>query len=122
MNKTEKSAFGKKGEEIACNYLKKKGYKILATNWHFKHKEIDIIAMLDNTLIIIEVKTRSNEYFERPQDAVNKQKQRFLIQATNAYIIENEFEGEVRFDIVSVIITSNSQKIGHIEDAFYPTL
>ncbi|MFO7868946.1 MAG: YraN family protein [Bacteroidales bacterium] len=120
MNKIEKSSLGLKGEQIAYNYLSRKGYILLERNWHFKHKEIDIIMLDGDCLVIVEVKTRSTPYFERPQDAVNRKKQRFLVQAANAYIEKKDFSGEIRFDIVSVIHNSQITDVSHIEDAFYP--
>ncbi|MBT3208338.1 MAG: endonuclease [Bacteroidetes bacterium] len=111
---------GAKGEEIAFFYLIKNDYKVLEKNWRFKHKEIDIIATKDNLLIIVEVKSRSNDYFEQPQDAVNRKKQKFIIDATNSYIEKFDIDMEVRFDIISVIFKDGKHKIEHIEDAFYP--
>ena len=61
---------GKKGEEIAANYLAEKGYKIIARNWRFGKDEIDIIAEHDNFLVIIEVKTRSSSDYGEPEEAV----------------------------------------------------
>ena len=126
---------GSKGEELAVKYLKKKGYVILNTNWRYKHKEIDIIARLprlpihsggqaknDDTLVIVEVKSRSSESieFESPYDAVTKKKQRFIIEATNAYMKKKDIVLDVRFDIISIISIGKTYKIEHIEDAFYP--
>lgn len=113
---------GKKGEEIARNYLYKKGYKILATNWRYKKDEIDIIAKDGNFLVIVEVKTRSSNYFGEPELAVTKKKQIFLIRAAERYINLNNINTETRFDVISIIITPKKNIIKHIDDAFYPTL
>ena len=109
---------GKKGEELAKNYLLDKGYRILHLNWRFKHKEIDIIAEIEDFLVFVEVKSRSTDYYENPQDAVNNKKQRFIIDAAEAYIIENDIEKESRFDIIAIIKTGNNYKIEHIPDAY----
>ncbi len=111
---------GEKGEEIALNFLLKKKYIIKEQNWRYNKKEIDIIALKNDILIVVEVKTRSSDEFEKPQDAVTKKKQRFIIQATNAYIEKHGLYNEVQFDIISIIIRDNKQVIEHIEDAFYP--
>ena len=113
---------GSKGEELAVKYLKKKGYVILNTNWRYKHKEIDIITKDGDMLVIVEVKSRSSESieFESPYDAVTKKKQRFIIEATNAYMQKKDIVLEVRFDIISIISIGKTYKIEHIEDAFYP--
>lgn len=114
---------GKRGEQIASDYLTEKGYKILERNWYFRKKEIDIIAEKDDFLVIIEVKSRSVGFQENPRDAVNMKKQRFLIQAANAYIYRCDIELEVRFDIITVIFFNDHEyKLKHIDDAFYPTL
>lgn len=113
---------GAKGEQIAANYLEKKGYKILETNWRFKNLEADIIASVDKTLVIAEVKTRKSNYFGEPETFVNKQKQKNLIMAANEYVVRNQLDMEVRFDIISIIINDKEMNINHIEDAFYPLL
>lgn len=113
---------GKKGEETAANYLAAKGYRIIERNWRFGKDEIDIIAEYDNFLVVVEVKTRSTSYYGNPEEAVDEQKQGFLIRAANEYVLQKEIDLEVRFDIFSIVIESGKQTINHIEDAFYPTL
>ena len=113
---------GKKGEELAQNYLRKKDYQIVKTNWRFGKNEIDIIAIDDKTLIIAEVKTRRNRFFGEPEVFVTKTKQRFLIKAANAYIMQNNIDLETRFDIVAIVINQDMTEIHHIKNAFYPTL
>jgi putative endonuclease len=113
---------GKKGEETAANYLAAKGYRIIERNWRFGKDEIDIIAEYEDFLVIIEVKTRSSNYYGSPEDAVDEQKQRFLIRAANEYVLRKEIDLEVRFDIFSIVIESGKQSINHLKDAFYPTL
>lgn len=111
---------GQKGELLARDYLKKKGYQILKTNWQFGKDEIDIIAEDENYIIIVEVKTRSTSYFGEPEVFVNKQKQRFLIRAANAYIEKFDTDKEVRFDVIAVTVSRENNRIDHIDDAFYP--
>jgi putative endonuclease len=111
---------GEKGEKLAVEFLVNKGYKILATNWRYKHKEIDIISRKDDFLVVVEVKTRSSNYFENPQDSINRKKQKFIIEAANAYIYKNNIHFETRFDIIAIIISGEKIEIEHIENAFYP--
>lgn len=113
-------ALGKKGEELAQNYLKEKGFKILETNWRHDKDEIDIVAMDGNELVIVEVKTRSTDFFGEPEEAVGFRKEGFLIRATEAYLEEKNLDIDSRFDIISIILNSKQTKITHIEDAFYP--
>ena len=116
----EHNEIGVKGEELASFYLEGKGYRILEKNWHFGREEIDIIAQHHDTLIIAEVKTRSGNFFGEPEEFVNRQKQRLLIKAANAYVEKKNIDMEVRFDIIGVILTGNKHRINHIEDAFHP--
>jgi putative endonuclease len=111
---------GKKGEELAKNMLIEKGYSIIETNWRFDKDEIDIIAEDGSELVIIEVKTRSTEFFGYPEDAVNSKKEFFLIRATESYLQENNLDTDTRFDIVAIIHNNKETKIHHIIDAFYP--
>lgn len=113
---------GRKGEREALNYLKRSNYQILATNWRYNSKEIDIIATHHNTLVIIEVKTRESDAFQHPYEAVDHQKQKYLIEASEAFIEQFEIDMEVRFDIISVILQKNNSQIAHIKEAFYPFL
>ena len=111
---------GKKGELLARKFLEDKGYKILDTNWRHEKDEIDIVAKDDNELVIVEVKTRSTEFFGSPEESVGPQKEGFLIRATEAYLEVNELNIDTRFDIISIILNNKEQNIEHIEDAFYP--
>lgn len=118
----EHNELGKSGEEYAYNYLEKKGFNILEKNWFHNKDEIDIIAIHDNCLVIVEVKTRSTLYFGEPQIFVTKKKQAFMIRAANAYIMQHDIHQETRFDIISVVLSNGRASIKHIPDAFYPTL
>ena len=114
---------GKEGEEEAIRFLRGKGFLILETNWRIRKLEADIIAMDKERLVFIEVKTRSDAYMGEPEMAVTKRKQRNLIKLANEYIVKVDFNGESRFDIVTVLDQPNGKfKINHIEDAFYPLL
>ncbi len=111
---------GKKGEELAKKMLIDKGYSIIETNWRYDKDEIDIIAKDGDELVIIEVKTRSTDFFGYPEDAVNSKKEFFLIRATESYLLEKDIDIDTRFDIVAIIHNNNETKIHHIIDAFYP--
>jgi putative endonuclease len=116
----EHNDLGKKGEEMAIAHLRSKGYTILEQNWIFRKEEIDIIATKDNSLMIVEVKTRTSAYLEMPQAAVTKAKQRSMIKAASAYIEKHNIDMETRFDVISVVCNSKWERVDHIEDAFYP--
>ena len=111
---------GKKGEELAQQFLLELGYKIIETNWRHDKDEIDIIAMDQEELVVVEVKTRSTDFFGEPEESVGVQKEGFLIRATEAYLEEKDLDIDSRFDIISIILNKRQQKIRHIKDAFYP--
>ncbi len=108
------------GEKLAVKYLLSKAYDILETNWRFGHKEIDIIAQLNNEIVFVEVKTRRNVVHEKPYEAVTQKKQELLIDAAEAYLNETESDLEVRFDIISISLNKNLPEIDHIKSAFNP--
>lgn len=116
----EHNILGKEGEDIACKYLINKGYRIRHTNWRWKKLEIDIIAEKDNCIIIVEVKSRRNDNFGDPEDAVTYSKIRKLVSATDVYLKKYEIDYPVRFDIISITGTLPDIRIKHIEDAFLP--
>ena len=98
---------GKEGEDFAIIHLLKNGYQVLEKNWRYKHLEIDLIALQNDTLVIIEVKLRSSNAFGQPEDFVSIKKQKNTIKAAHAYIIEKNLNYETRFDIISIIQNSN---------------
>jgi putative endonuclease len=111
---------GKRGEELATQYLTEKGYEILERNWRNIHKEIDIIAKDGECLVIVEVKTRQTDEYGDPDIAVTRQKQWRLISAANAYVFQNKLDIDTRFDIISIVFHDDEPIIEHIEDAFLP--
>ncbi|MEO5776877.1 MAG: YraN family protein [Flavobacterium sp.] len=115
----EHNELGKFGEELAAGFLKQNGYTILETNWTFQKAEIDIIAQKENVVAVVEVKTRSSIEFGLPQDFVKPKKIQLLVKAVNEYIISNDLDAEVRFDIIAIFKEDNIYKIEHIEDAFF---
>jgi putative endonuclease len=115
----EHNELGKLGEELAVAYLQRNNYAILETNWSFQKAEIDIIAQKDNVLTIVEVKTRSSIEFGLPQDFVKPKKIQLLVKAVNEYVISNDLDVTVRFDIIAIHKDTSDYTIEHIEDAFY---
>ena len=113
---------GDEGEKLAQEFLIKQGYKILQKNWRFKHLEIDIIASINELLVVVEVKLREDDYFGKPEEFVTKSKQKNLIKAADIYIKENNIFYETRFDIISIMKSGNKYELNHITEAFYPTL
>ena len=117
-----KKSIGKSGEEIAANYLLKKGYKILFRNYHSQFGEIDIIALDKDTLAFIEVKTRSSN-FETGFSSVSFSKQQKLTKTALDFLSKNyEYEDFLtRFDVIVVLFDQREEyRIKHLADAFLP--
>ncbi|WP_119080771.1 YraN family protein [Chitinophaga alhagiae] len=110
---------GKKGEQMAAAYLQRKQYELLHTNWTSGKKEIDIIARQGNTIVFVEVKTRSTQFFGMPEEAVNARKQELLLRAADQYLLRHALRPEhIRFDIISITLAPGIEEVTHFEDAF----
>jgi putative endonuclease len=117
----EKDDMGRKGEAIAADYITKKGYRILDTNWRHGHKEIDIIARLKDEIVVIEVKTRAENYAEEPWEAVTPSKIRNIVEVADVWLRINHVDLETRFDVISILINKDgSHTLEHFEGAFIP--
>jgi putative endonuclease len=110
---------GKKGEQLAVDFLLKNNYDIVERNYRFDKAEVDIIAKKDNILAIIEVKTRSTADFGDPQDFVKPKQIQRLVKAVDEYITVKKLDVEVRFDIIAIVKEGKSYNITHLENAFY---
>lgn len=106
------------GEEQATNYLLRKGFSIVERDWKSGHRDIDIIATLDDIVVFVEVKTRSKQLFGEPEDAVNYMKLRNLRAAINHYVQYKHLNKVIRFDIISILGSpdNGTQSIKHFED------
>ncbi|GAB6183354.1 YraN family protein [Thermodesulfovibrio hydrogeniphilus] len=105
---------GREGEKLAAEYLNKKGYKILETNFRTKFGEIDIVAKNKDFIVIVEVKTRLSDKFGEPELAVDYRKQQKLKKLALYYLKHIGKEYPVRFDVIAI----KGSEIHHIEDAF----
>ncbi|MBS3737606.1 YraN family protein [Mesohalobacter halotolerans] len=115
----EHNELGKSGESLALKLLKDKGYEILAKNYRFQKAEVDIIALKNQTLVAVEVKTRSTPEFGNPHEFVKPAQMKRLVEAVDHFIDERKFDYEVRFDIIGIIKNKLGTKIEHLEDAFF---
>ena len=113
MNKRK---FGIIGEKIAQKYLKDNKYEIIENNYYTRNGEIDIIASKNNYIIFVEVKTRTNEKYGKPSEAVNKTKKIHMKRSAAIFLKENNFSKFiVRFDVIEVYIINGKCKINHIK-------
>jgi len=111
---------GEKGEQLALKELQNSGYTILEQNWRSGRNELDLVAQIGETVVFVEVKTRSTDFFGDPSEAVSVSKQKRIIQAANDYLEQKELEFEARFDIISIVMNKDHTQVEHIQDAFYP--
>lgn len=118
----EHLVLGKAGEDAAVAYLERNDYGIRHRNWRRGHLEIDIVAVKDNEIIFVEVKTRKDALYGDPYEAVDAKKAGNLMRAADTYIKMYELDNPIRFDILSVTGKENKFEIEHIKEAFYPTI
>lgn len=114
---TRKREIGDFGEEITAEYLEKNGYRILDRNYSKPFGEIDIIAIKDDLIAFVEVKTRKSDAFAYAAEAVDSYKQERIRRASQAYLMEkNMLDFLMTFDIAEVYL--DTRKINYIENAF----
>ena len=120
MSPIDRFQLGKEGERAAVQFLKSKRLSIRECNFRCSAGEIDIIAEDKDVFVFIEVKTRSNENYGLPEEAVDYYKQKKLIQLARFYLQKERLEERsCRFDVISIIMKNNKvKKIDHIVDAF----
>ena len=124
MSDNRRNILGQRGEELAAEHLLKKGYRIIARNYRNHFGEIDIIALdvrqNPRTLVFVEVKTRKNELFSHPCEAVTRKKQVQISKVAMAYLSKNKLaDSATRFDVVAILLPDNGlTQIDLIQNAF----
>jgi putative endonuclease len=119
--KTQKQTLGSRGEDIATEYLQKKGYRIVTRNYRAGRGEIDIICRTPENLVIVEVKSIGRSGYGSAEERVSVRKQKEIIRATYAYLHHhpiNENQG-VRFDVIIIDFTEYPVGITHYKEAFW---
>ena len=110
--------FGNAGEDLACRYLEKQGYKILERNKHYsRFCELDIIAQYKNTTVFVEVKTRKTDHFGTPFEAITKTKFKNLKKGVQFYLSENKIK-DYRIDVIGITLKPEI-KIEHLKNVYY---
>ena len=121
MNKSNQH--GITGEVIAAKFLTTKGYDIVALNYRSCYGEIDIIASNDEYIVFVEVKSREQDAYFLPREAVTKKKQKNIIKTAMQYLGVAEPKLQPRFDVIEVYTNyknkSEKIKINHIKNAFW---
>ena len=114
--------FGRISEDRAAAYLMARGYTIRDRNWRIGHKELDIVAQKNGTLVFVEVKARRTDRYGDAVEAVTDEKIHKIIQAANAYTRYYRIDLPVRFDIIAITGEPECQTVEHFEDAFHSPL
>ena len=116
--KREKLKIGRIGESLAGKYLQKKGYQIIECNYKSKYAEIDLIVYRKNTLVFVEVRTRTGEKFGFPEESIKNDKLYRLVKSAQAYLVRRNYSKEYRIDAVCIVLDKNYYplRISHYEN------
>jgi putative endonuclease len=115
----EKKEIGQRGEEMAVSFLKGLNYQILERNYRCKLGEVDIIARDNDTLVFIEVRTRSSLAFGLPQESINRRKRHQISKVALEFILRKKMKNTpARFDVIAISLEPGKEKVDHIRDAF----
>ena len=115
----EHNLLGAEAERKALAYLSEKGYQLLKKNYRFQKAEVDLIMQQDTTLICVEVKARTTDFFGAPEQFISSKKIKLLVRAMDHYLTENTLDMEVRFDVIACTVKGNKWTLKHIKNAFY---
>lgn len=111
---------GRHGEELAREYLENAGYSILATNYRSPLGELDLVVKKDDTIVFVEVRTRSTPSFGTPLESIDRRKQERLIRLALQFCAHHcLYSKHLRFDVIGIYLQKNEAVIEHIPDAFY---
>jgi putative endonuclease len=111
---------GRNAERVAAGYLKARGYRIWKCNWRWGKKELDLVALHRNELVIVEVKSRIENAVNDPSVVIDQIKERNIVLAAEAFIRLHGCSRPTRFDVIAVIYRNSGMEIEHLENAFYP--
>jgi putative endonuclease len=116
---SDKILKGKEAENLAADFLKQQGYEIVERNYRYQRSEIDLIVRKENWLVFVEVKMRSSDAFGYPEEFVDYRKAKNIVFGAEQYTFEQNYEGNVRYDVVAISLRNGKPEIRHFEDAFY---
>lgn len=116
---SDKIQKGKEAENLAADFLRLQGYEIVAQNYRYQRSEIDLIVRKENWLVFVEVKMRSTDAFGYPEEFVDHRKAKNIVHGAEQYTFEQNYEGNVRYDVVAISMRNGKPEIRHFEDAFY---
>lgn len=116
---SEKQILGEEGERIAEAFLRKKGYRLVERNYRCPIGELDLVFLDRRVLVFVEVKTRTDDRFGAPLEAIHRRKQQKMIKAALFFLSQHRLhEREARFDVVGISLKGREPVVEHIENAF----
>lgn len=110
---------GNDGEGRAAAYLEERGYQVMERNYRHRRAEIDLIVKKDDWLVFVEVKTRGSSAYGYPEEFVDEKKVEKILEGADHYLVQNDWQGNVRYDIIAISIIKGRYEIAHFEDAFH---
>jgi putative endonuclease len=115
----DRLGLGRRGEQLAADYLVAKGYRLLEKNWRCQAGELDIVAQDGETLVAVEVRTRRGRSLGSPEESITLAKQLRLVDLSETYVQETDWSGPLRIDVVAVVIDRRGQvqRLDHYENA-----
>ena len=119
MPPTSRQRLGQAAEDLAAQHLQQQGFAIVARNYRYQRAEVDLIAQKDQLLVFVEVKARRSDQFGHPEEFVSPQQQARLQEAAEHYMIVQDWNHAIRFDVIAVSSKNDQLEIAHFEDAFY---
>lgn len=119
-NMAKHNELGKLGEAIAKEFLEQKGYRIEALNYRAGRAELDIVAKDGETLVFVEVKTRSDDFLFDPEKAMTEKKETLMRNAAVAYMRATGHDWAIRFDVIGIVVRGEDRyEVRHGEDVFF---
>jgi len=112
-------SIGKNGENHALWFLSEQGYELLARNYRYKRAEIDLICKKEQLIVFVEVKLRTSAAYGHPESFVSDKQQDLIVSAAEQYVIENDWTGDIRFDVIAILKSKGRLEVDHFKDAFY---
>jgi putative endonuclease len=116
----KKSETGRRGEDVALDWLVAHGFRLLDRNWRSGHKELDLVMESEKRLHVVEVKTMTPPLLIQPFEKVDTAKQARVTAAAAHYIAQRHVRKEVQFDVVSVVLDGERTEVEYIPQAFFP--
>ena len=116
----KKNETGRRGEDLALEWLERRGFRLLDRNWRTAHKELDLVMEGPERVHFVEVKTLTPPLLVEPFEKVDALKQSRLISAASRYVSSKQVRKEVQFDVVSVVLDGDQPRVDYIPEAFSP--